>query len=175
MAETANKTENTEKSEFTITRTFDVPRDLMWKVWTQVDHLQHWFGPRDAKTKVANMDFRPGGTYHYCMEFNGIEMWGKWTFQEIVEPERLTLLTAFSDKDGGITRHPLNAEWPREMHSVFLFEENEPGKTTVTVRWSPHDATEKEIEAFNAALPSMNQGWGGTMERLTEYLAGMKG
>jgi len=50
-----------------------------------------------------------------------------------------------------------------------IFTEN-GGKTTVTVRWSPYEATQKERGTFEAGRDSMNTGWTGTFERLDAYL-----
>ena len=61
--------------------------------------------------------------------------------------------------------------WPLEMLSIFTFESVEGGKTTFTVRWSPHNATEEERKTFDAGHASMNQGWSGTMDQLEAYLA----
>jgi uncharacterized protein YndB with AHSA1/START domain len=97
-------------------------------------------------------------------------MWGKWVYREIAEPERLVFIVSFSDEKGGITRHPFSAEWPLQTLSTVLFAES-GGKTTVTVRWAPFEATEAERKTFAAGHDSMRMGWTGTMEQLAEYLA----
>ena len=88
-------------------RQVDAPREKVWKCWTEPERLAAWFGPKGFETITAKLDVRPGGVYHYCLRGNGVEMWGKWTFQEIDAPGRLVFLSAFSDKDGGLGRHPL--------------------------------------------------------------------
>ena len=118
------------------------------------------------------MDLRPGGTYHYGMKApNGSAMWGKFVFREIVAPERMVFINSFSDEAGGTTRHPMAPTWPLEMLSTFTFEEQPGGKTKVTIRWAPHNATEEERKTFDAGHDSMRLGWGGTMEQLEAYLA----
>jgi len=157
--------------DFVLTRSFDAPRELMFEVWTRPEHLQQWFSPKGFTVLAANMDFRFGGTYHYGMRMpNGQEMWGKWTFREIVPPERIVFIDSFSDARGGLARHPMNPNWPREMLSTITFAEQN-GRTTVTIRWSPHNATETEFKTFDAGRDSMKQGWGGTLEQLTAHLA----
>ena len=90
------------------------------------------------------MDLRVGGTYHYGMKApDGTPMWGKFVYREIVPPERLVFINSFSDEKGGTTRHPGHTSWPLEMHSTFTFEELPGGKTKFTVRWVPHNATER--------------------------------
>ena len=156
---------------FVISRTFDAPRELMWKAWSERARLMEWFGPKGFKMPAAKMDFRPGGSFHYCLEApNSEEMWGKFTYREIVSPEKIVLVNSFSDEAGDITRHPMSATWPLEMLSTFtLTEEN--GRTTATVHWTPLNATEEEIKTFNAAHDGMKQGWTGTFDQLEAYLA----
>ena len=37
--------------EFVITRVFDAPRDLVWKAFTDCEHLKHWWGPKGFKDR----------------------------------------------------------------------------------------------------------------------------
>ena len=157
--------------EFVLSREFAAPRDLVWAAWTQPEHLQHWFGPKGFTLSVGAFNFRPGGEFLYGMKSaDGHAMWGKWIFREIVPPEKLVVVVSFSDAKGGMTRHPLSASWPLETLSTTTFNERN-GKTTLTLRWVAINATEEERKTFDGAHDSMTQGWGGTMEQLTAYLA----
>ncbi|MEO8333302.1 MAG: SRPBCC family protein [Gallionella sp.] len=159
------------KGDFVISRTFDAPRQLVWKAWTEEKHLKNWFGPKGVTISVSEMDLRPGGSFHYCMKLpDGKEMWGKWFFREIVAPERLVMINCFSDAKGGITRHPMSATWPLETFSTTTFTEHDC-KTTLTLRWSAYNATEEERHTFDTSHASMTQGWTGTMDQLENYLA----
>jgi uncharacterized protein YndB with AHSA1/START domain len=161
----------TTTKSFVVSRVFDAPRELVWKAWTEAERLKEWFGPKGVTIPTVNMDLRPGGVCHYAMRMpNGQEMWGKWTFREIVVPERLVLVSSFSDANGGITRHPMVPTWPLETLSTTTFAE-EGGKTTLTITWSPYNATDAERETFGSSHTNMTQGWAGTMEQLTAYLA----
>ncbi len=162
---------NDDSPEFVISRTFDAPRELVWKAWTESERLAQWFGPKGAKIISSNNDLRTGGIYHYGMRTpDGTEIWGRWVYREIEEPSRLVFVNSFSDPEGGITRHPFAPDWPLEMLSTIAFDEI-GGKTRITVRWSPINATELERNVFREGMPSMEQGWGGTLEQLTAYLA----
>jgi len=157
--------------EFVISRTFDAPRNTVWKAWTECDQLMQWFGPKGFTMSAAKLDFRPGGMFHYCLRSaDGKEMWGKFVYREIVAPERIVLVNSFSDKDGKLTRHPASPTWPREMLTTTTFTE-EKGKTTVTVRWIPLNPTDDERKTFEGARDGMRQGWTGTFDQLSEYLA----
>ena len=160
--------------EFVISREFDAPRDLVWAVWTQKEHLARWFGPKGLSLTVGAYDFKPGGLFHYGMKSaDGHEMWGKWIFKEIVPPQKLVVVVSFSDAQRGVSRHPLSATWPLETLATTTFSE-QAGKTTVNLRWIAYNATEEERKTFDAAHDSMTQGWGGTMEQLTTYLAAIQ-
>jgi uncharacterized protein YndB with AHSA1/START domain len=134
--------------------------------------MRQWWGPKGCKVVAANIDLRPGGSYHYGLQMpDGATMWGKFVYREIVAPERMVFTTFFSDEKGGVTRHPLVPTWPLEMLSTFTFGDL-GGKSRFTVRWSPHKATDEEREVFNsdAMRISMTQGWGGTLDQLEAYL-----
>lgn len=156
---------------FVISRTFNAPRDLMWKAWTETDRMAQWFGPKGVKIVKSNNDLRPGGVYHYGMQTpDGNIMWGKWIYREITKPERLVFVNSFSDENGGTTRHPMAANWPLEMLSTITFTES-GGKTTVTVQWEALNATEAERATFEQSRDGMMGGWSGTFEQLEQYLA----
>jgi uncharacterized protein YndB with AHSA1/START domain len=158
--------------DFVITRIFDAPRDLVWKAFTDPQHMKQWWGPKGFTVIQSKMDLRPGGSYLYGMKApDGSAMWGKFVYREVVPPERMVFINSFSDEAGGITRHPMAPTWPLEMLSTFTFEEAPGGKTKLTIRWSPHNATDEERKTFDAGHDSMRQGWGGTLEKLTAYLA----
>src|SRR6478672_7458633 len=62
--------------EFVISRVFNAPRDLVWKCFTEVEHMKQWWGPKDVTIVKSEMDFRPGGRYHYGMRWpDGNVMW----------------------------------------------------------------------------------------------------
>nr|ACN58813.1 hypothetical protein AKSOIL_0168 [uncultured bacterium BLR9] len=156
---------------FTMSRVFDAPRDLVWAAWTEPKHLVHWWGPKGFTVVKCDVNLTPGGLFHYALQAaNGYTMWGKLIYREIVKPEKLTVVVAFSDEAGGETRHPLSPTWPLTTLSVMTLEE-EGGKTKLTVHWSPLNPTETERATFAAGMDGMKQGTTGTMDQLAAYLA----
>jgi uncharacterized protein YndB with AHSA1/START domain len=156
---------------FVTTRVLNAPRAKVWKAWTDRGELMKWFGPAGFPLTSASMDLRPGGVFHYCLRSaDGKEMWGKWTFREIVAPERLVLVSSFSDAQGGISRHPMAPTWPRETLSTTRLTERD-GKTTLELTWAALNATPEEQQTFDGAHAGMEQGWSGTFAQLTAYLA----
>lgn len=155
---------------FVISRTFDAPRELVWKAWTERERFVQWFGPKGCTISHANMDFRPGGMVHFGMKMaHGKEMWGKMVYREIKAPERIVWINSFSDAAGGITRHPLSPTWPLELLTTASLEDA-GNKTKLTIEWLPLNATDEERQTFESMRSSMNQGWGGTFDQLAEYL-----
>jgi uncharacterized protein YndB with AHSA1/START domain len=170
----AESTVNTGMEPFIISRTFDAPRELVFKAWTERERLMQWFGPKGFAMTSARLDLRPGGNFHYCLRSpDGKEMWGKFVYREIVAPERIVWVNSFSDKDGNMARHPMMPNWPAEMLSTARFTEN-AGKTTVTINWLPLNPTVEERNVFETMRSRMNEGWTGTFEQLEKYLTETK-
>jgi uncharacterized protein YndB with AHSA1/START domain len=161
--------------EFVITRIFDAPRDLVWKAFTDAEHLKHWWGPKGFKMLSCKIDLRPGGIFHYGMQApNGSVMWGRWVFREIVAPERFTMVISFSDENAGVTRHPWTPVWPAEMLGTSTFTA-QGGKTLLTTCTIAINATDEERAAFEAGFDGMKQGFTGTFDQFEAYLATLAG
>ena len=159
------------QQEFSITRVFDAPRDLVWKAVTEPERLAHWWGPKGFTMLVCEVDLRPGGVFRYAMRSpDGHEMWGQWVYREIVPPERLSSVVSFTDEHGKITRHPASPAWPREVLNTMTLAE-QAGKTTMTISGYPINATEEERKTYDAGRGSMKQGFKGTLDQLEVYLA----
>jgi uncharacterized protein YndB with AHSA1/START domain len=156
---------------FVVSRVFDAPRERVWQVWTEAQHLKKWWGPKGFSVTRLELDLRPGGRMHYCLRMpDGKEMWGRFVYREIARPERLVWINSFSDKDGGLSVHPMNPNWPREMLTTVRFKDL-GARTEVTIEWSPVDgSTDLECKTFDEGRPSMTMGWSGTMEQFEAYL-----
>jgi uncharacterized protein YndB with AHSA1/START domain len=156
--------------EFVITREFDAPRELVFKAWTEPERLAQWWGPKGFTMISTNVDLRPGGVFHYGMRGpDGNEVWGRFVYREITPPSRMVFIDSFSDKDGGLSRHPMAPSWPAEMLNTLTLAEH-GGKTTLTLRICAYAATEEERATFKAGHASMTQGFGGTFDQFAAYL-----
>ena len=47
-------TMTTDVQEFVFTRTFDAPRDRVWRAWTDAEALAQWWGPKNAKVRACS-------------------------------------------------------------------------------------------------------------------------
>jgi uncharacterized protein YndB with AHSA1/START domain len=82
----------TEDKQFTITRVFDAPRELVWQAWTDPAEAAIWWHPRGVKTppESVQIDARVGGRYAYTMIGpDGTEYPTAGVYREIAAPERL--------------------------------------------------------------------------------------
>ena len=167
-----SETAMTHAKEFTLTRTFQAPRALVWKAWTDPEQLMQWFGPVGSTMPVHNMDLRPGGTFHHCWRMpDGKDYWSLWVFREIDPPSKLVVVQCFSDAEGRVRPHPFLPDWPAETLSTVTFEERD-GQTILTFRKETFDVSEAEAAAFDVGMAQMAQGLVGTFEQLDAYLEG---
>jgi uncharacterized protein YndB with AHSA1/START domain len=158
---------------FVISRSFDAPLELVFRAWSEPEHLAQWWGPQGFAWVSGAFDFRPGGVFHYCMKApNGSEMWGKFVYREIAPPKRIVFVNSFSDESGGTVRAPFAPDWPLEVLNVLTLSE-EGGKTVVTLRGGPINASDAERAKFKSWHASMQQGFGGTFDQLAAHLAKM--
>ncbi|MDF2960386.1 MAG: ATPase [Paenibacillus sp.] len=156
-----------EGNELILERVFDAPRELVFKAFSEAEHLKHWWGPRGWTLTVCNVDFRPGGVWHYCMkcidenqgDFYGYESWGKAIYREIVKSEKIVYVSYFSDADGN------EAEGMPSSQVTMTLVEHE-GKTKLVSR-----AQYASAEALKTVMEmGMEQGITETWDRLAEHL-----
>lgn len=101
-------------SDVYITRSFAAPRDVVWKFWTQPEHLAEWFGPAGIHTPVdrISVTLEEGGTWYLGMtdDATGDVYPLSATFVRIVEPEYLELVIATAS-EGAIENVTLRVQF----------------------------------------------------------------
>ena len=137
-----------------IERVFDAPRSLVFKAWTEPEHITKWWGPRGFKSTVLKSDLRPGGAYRIHMLGPDGDHWSQGVYREVVPPERLVMVGSWADAQGNPTRP--------ETTLTLLFEDV-GGKTRLTL----HNA----IFESTTARDMHNSGWSSSLDCLAEYLA----
>ncbi|MGG1552902.1 SRPBCC family protein [Paenibacillus ferrarius] len=171
----ANEAEqNAQDAEFVITRIFNAPRELVFQLWTQPEHLANWWGPTGMALSVLACEVRPDGFFHFRMSSpDGHNMWAKFVYREVKAPDTLVYVSSFADAEGSIIRPAFSPVFPLEIVNEISFAE-EDGKTILTLRSYPIHATEEEIRFFASMNGSMNQGFGGTFDQLDAYLTNVR-
>jgi len=157
--------------EFSLTRGFDAPRDLVFRTWTRADHLIHWWGPAGCEVIHADIDLRPGGVFLYGMRArDGETIWGRWLFRVVSAPDSLEFLSATCDERGRPHRHATTPDWPLEtLATLRLIDDGE--RTTLALTGVPFNASPRECEVFAAAVDSMSHGWKGALDQFEAYVA----
>jgi uncharacterized protein YndB with AHSA1/START domain len=139
--------------ELAITRTFEAPRELVFRMWTDPAHVARWWGPHHFTNPVCEVDARVGGAILIHMRApDGADHPMTGRFLEIAPPERLVFTTAVDSADG---------ERLLEGHTTVTFAEH-GGKTTLTLN------TRAVGFAAVAArmLEGMQAGWTQSLEKL---------
>jgi uncharacterized protein YndB with AHSA1/START domain len=165
MSERTGSAAGQQAREMRITRVFDAPRSLVWKVWTEPEHMMRWWGPKCYTAPFCKIDLRPGGFFLAAMRSpEGRDFWTKGTYREIVEPERLVYTDVFADEKGNqvpASHYGLPGNWPDETMVTVTFAE-QGSKTKVTL--------------LHAGLPAemsgpAEAGWNQSLDKFAEALA----
>lgn len=83
------------KFDLVLERVVDVPANLVWKAWTEPEHVKKWFTPAPWKTVDCEIDLRPGGMFQVVMRSpDGQEFPNLGCYLEIVPNRRLAWTNA---------------------------------------------------------------------------------
>src|SRR4051794_34146041 len=113
-----------------IERSFSAPVELVWKMWTEPEHVTAWYWPTGATIVVAKMDLRVGGARLIGMAVDTpdgpMQMWFTGEYREVVTNRHVVYTESMSDADGNVLS-PSDLGMPAEH----------PTTTEVTVECSP--------------------------------------
>jgi uncharacterized protein YndB with AHSA1/START domain len=73
-----------------VDRLVGAPIDLVFKVFTDPDHIDQWWGPDGFRNETHEMDFSVGGLWRYTMHGPDGKDWPNWIrYQDITPPTRI--------------------------------------------------------------------------------------
>ncbi|SMD37687.1 Uncharacterized conserved protein YndB, AHSA1/START domain [Reichenbachiella faecimaris] len=153
-----------------LSREFNAPKELIFNAFSTSEALNEWWGPAESENTVMGLDFRPGGVFHFKMNFQGNIMYGRFLYKKIEPHDYLEFTNAFADEHANVVPAPFDKNFPLEVLYRLEFIEKEKGKTTLNLTGEPLDPTSGELEAFNSLMPSMNEGFAKTWDKLQSYL-----
>jgi len=150
--------------ELRITRTFNAPRELVWRAWTDPEMAKHWSGPKQWPAFDLELGKKPGDRWRIGMRGlapgtdTPIEIWQGGVLREFVPPARLVYTYAWENRA-----------------NVGLPEDGDPHETVITVRLEEHagKTTMHFHQAFFATAAERdghNGGWNSSFERLEEFI-----
>src|SRR5688572_25625933 len=86
--------------EVVFNRLLNAPRELVFKVWTDPEHVVKWWGPTGFTTTNHGMDVNENGIWRFTMHGpDGVDYKNKIVFLEVNEPERLVYKHSDDDED----------------------------------------------------------------------------
>jgi len=152
--------------DLVIERIFDAPVELVWKAWTDPEHVKRWWGPKDFTAPAIKIDFRVGGTYLFCMRSpDGQDYWSTGVYREIVPLKRIVYTDSFADEKGNVvsaSHYGMGDDFPLELLVTLTFEDYQDGKTRFTLRHAGMPAGEDSEMA--------QMGWNQSLDKLAEAL-----
>jgi uncharacterized protein YndB with AHSA1/START domain len=141
--------------ELTITRTFDAPRDLVYKLLTEPEHIVQWMGPHGFEARSFTQDARVGGKWRGMLHplSGGRDLWQGGTFLEIDPPSRVSYTFAWDDENGK----------PSEETVVTLVFEAQGKRTKLSFHQSGFSSQGERDGHYG--------GWAETFDKLEQHLA----
>jgi uncharacterized protein YndB with AHSA1/START domain len=138
---------------FTVTRTFDAPRERVWREWTEPGAFADWFGGPEGHVPLdtMTMDVRPGGSWQLTMHHSGREIHWMGDYVEVEPPARLVFT---------ITDQPGDAQ-----RDVCTLDLTDLGDGRTKMRFEQRGGMTPE--QYQAA----KHGWAGFFDRIAERLA----
>lgn len=142
------------KSTLILQRTFETPREQIFRAWTDAEELKKWFGPQGMACTNAVVDLRPGGRYRLSiLKPDGETVHVGGVFQEIQPPEKIVYTWEWENGDSADMGETL----------VTLNFHNAGGSTELTLT---HERFPNEEYRDHHGW-----GWNSCFDSMTEYLA----
>ena len=149
------------KLDLVLERIVDVPRSLVWKCWTEPQHLMKWFCPLPWTTTECEIDLRPGGIFSTVMRSpEGQAVPNVGIYLEVVPEERLVFTDALLPG-----YRPSNNPF---MTAVLMLESHGTG-TKYTAMAIHKDA---ETRAKHEEM-GFHDGWGTALDQLVAHAKGL--
>ena len=141
--------------EIVITRSFDAPRELVFKAFTDPDAVRQWWGQRESETVVDALEARAGGRWRYVQRDKAGNEYGfHGVYHEVASPERIVYTFEFEGMPGHV------------LLETITFEEQD-GKTRMTDSSVFQSVTDRD----GMLQSGMEGGAAESLDRLDEFLA----
>jgi uncharacterized protein YndB with AHSA1/START domain len=154
--------------ELVIERVFDAPRERVFDVFTQSEHLQKWWGPKMVGNLIAEFDGRPGGAMFIAERHaSGAMLYLAGSVREIERPSRLVFAFHYANEKRERVSPParsgLPATWAEEIVTTVTLSAEGP-RTRVTI--STHLSDDMAVWGGRA-----REGWAQTLDKIGYAIA----
>ena len=159
-----------ENNDLVLERTLDAPVDLVWKAWTDPEHLKRWWAPKPYETPECEMDLRPGGIFRTRMTGpDGFHEDAAGCILEVIERRRIVWTSVLGPgyrpnrlPDGdGCDSFPLTA--------VVTFEDAGDGRTRYKAVAMHANAADRDVHE----KMGFHDGWGTVAGQLEQVAASL--
>mgnify|MGYP005814309885 CR=1 FL=1 len=134
-----------------MTRTFDAPVELVWKVLTTPEYISVWWGPEGFTNTIRTMDVEEGGIFDFTMHApDGTDFVNYYHYTEVKPLKKLVMS---------------HREHPKFNIEVELFPEGEKTKVTWTNVFDSAPTMQETIRAFKADVGLIEN-----IERLSNFV-----
>ncbi len=150
------------KLDLVLERTTDVAPELVWRAWTEPEHLKQWFCPRPWTVSDCEIDLRPGGIFRTTMRSPEGEAFANLCcYLEVVPNRRLVWTNAL--EPGYRPVETIQSGADLFMTAVILLEPLGSGTkyTAIALHRNETDRAQHEAMGFE-------QGWGAAWDQLLE-------
>ena len=143
--------------ELTITRTFDAPREMVWKAWINQKYIEKWWAPKGFTNPVCEWDAKKGGKIYIEMKApDGTIYPMEGEFIEITNPSKIIFTSAAIDNEGAHNFDVLNT-------ITFIEDGN---KTRVILHFIFSNFAAEAMKYIGGA----ETGWNMSLDKLAELL-----
>ena len=122
-------TKNILRENLVVKRIIDAPLELVWKAWTEPEHVMKWWGPKHYTSPSCKIDLREGGKYVFAMrapaEQGGQETYTAGVYKKIIPMQYLEFTQSMSDKEGNPidpTQVGMPRDFPEEIRTSIVFK-----------------------------------------------------
>jgi uncharacterized protein YndB with AHSA1/START domain len=143
-----------DRLDLVLTRDVKLPRELIWRAWTEPKHLVKWFTPAPWKTVDCEIDLRPGGIFRTVMQGpDGQKFDNAGCYLDVVKHQRLVFTDAL-----GPGYRPAASSF---MTAIMTFEEHNGGTRYIARALHKDDADRKKHEEMG-----FHDGWATALDQL---------
>lgn len=156
----------TDETDLVLERTLDAPIALVWRAYTDPEHLKQWFAPRPYAISECELDLRPGGIFRTRMTGpDGFDTGhgNAGCVLEVVEGKKLSWTSALGPGYRPAEMGESCESFP--MTAIVTFADAGNGKTAYRAVALHKNATDMEIHE----KMGFQDGWGTTAGQLEDY------
>jgi uncharacterized protein YndB with AHSA1/START domain len=153
-----------EQFDLILERILDAPPALLWRAWTDPEHIKSWWAPRPYQTSEVEIDLKPGGKFHTRMTGpDDFDFSGTACILEAVENEKIVWTTALEPGYRPRDRDPEDCGgFP--FTAIHMFEDAGDGKTRYRAVVLHRNAADRDAHE----KMGFHDGWGTCAEQMAK-------